>query len=87
MRYDGRLGGYVRLSKSGLAIASPTVPERSRGPWRHGQPQDVLVQCSRTYPDRLFFLGGVDSVRGFAQDSMVPEDIAEQLLDRPRSTT
>jgi outer membrane protein assembly factor BamA len=28
----------------------------------------------------LFFLGGVDSVRGFAQDSMVPEDIAQQLL-------
>jgi outer membrane protein assembly factor BamA len=40
-----------------------------------------LVDGSRTYPDRLFFLGGVDSVRGFLQDSMVPEDIAQQLLD------
>jgi outer membrane protein assembly factor BamA len=29
----------------------------------------------------LFFLGGTDTVRGFAQDSMVPEDVAQQLLD------
>jgi outer membrane protein assembly factor BamA len=40
-----------------------------------------LTDGSRTYPDRLFFLGGVDSLRGFLQDSLVPEDVADKLLD------
>jgi outer membrane protein assembly factor BamA len=39
-----------------------------------------LICGSRTYPDRLFLLGGADSIRGFAQDSLVPEDVARQLL-------
>ncbi len=29
-----------------------------------------------TYPDRLFFLGGVDSIRSFSPESVVPQDIA-----------
>jgi outer membrane protein assembly factor BamA len=45
-----------------------------------------LIAGSRTYPDRLFFLGGIDSIRGFAQDSLVPEDVAEQLLAPPTRT-
>jgi outer membrane protein insertion porin family len=61
----------VRLSEKGLALAAS---------FRWGFNQQ-LTAGSRTYPDRLFFLGGVDSIRGFLQDSVVPEDIAEQLLD------
>jgi outer membrane protein assembly factor BamA len=71
MRYDSRIAGYLRLSKRGLALAVS---------FRFGV-IDQLIQDSRTYPDRLFFLGGADSIRGFSQDSLVPEDIAEQLLD------
>jgi len=71
LRLTQRVAGYVRLSDKGLALA---------GSVRWGMNQQ-LVDGSRTYPDRLFFLGGVDSVRGFLQDSMVPEDIAQQLLD------
>lgn len=71
MRYDSRVAGYVRLSKRGLALAMS---------FRFGV-IDQLIPDSRTYPDRLFFLGGADSIRGFSQDSLVPEDIAEQLLD------
>jgi len=40
-----------------------------------------LISGSQTYPDRLFFLGGVDTLRGFLQDSLVPQDIAKRLLD------
>jgi outer membrane protein assembly factor BamA len=95
MRYQGRVGGYIRLSKRGLALAfsyragvvQQTLPDKysrvrptSLESWIEGS-RRVQVQCSRTYPDRLFFLGGVDTVRGFAQDSMVPEDVAQQLLD------
>jgi len=70
MRYDGRIAGYVRLSQRGMALALS---------FRGGIVQQLIAD-SRTYPDRLFFLGGVDSIRGFAQDSLVPQDIAEQLL-------
>jgi len=70
MRYDARVAGYLRLSQRGLALA---ISLRA-GVIQH------LISDSRTYPDRLFFLGGADTIRGFAQDSLVPEDIARQLL-------
>jgi outer membrane protein assembly factor BamA len=70
MRYDARIAGYVRLSERGLALAVS---------FRSGVIQQ-LIDNSKTYPDRLFFLGGADTIRGFAQDSLVPEDIARQLL-------
>jgi outer membrane protein insertion porin family len=76
MRYDGRVAGYLRLSQRGMALALS---------FRGGVVQQ-LIAGSRTYPDRLFFLGGIDSLRGFAQDSLVPEDVAEQLL-APRTLT
>jgi outer membrane protein assembly factor BamA len=75
MRYDARIAGYLRLSKRGMALALSL---------RAGVIQQLLAG-SHTYPDRLFFLGGIDSIRGFAQDSLVPEDIAEQLLAPPNS--
>jgi outer membrane protein insertion porin family len=71
LRTTNRLAGYVRLSDKGLALA---VSFR----WGYNH---HLLDVSQTYPDRLFFLGGVDSLRGYLQDSLVPEDIAEQLLD------
>lgn len=74
MRYDGRIAGYLRLSERGLALA---VSFR-------GGFVDQLIKDSRTYPDRLLFLGGADSIRGFSQDSLIPEDIAERLLDPSR---
>jgi len=71
LRYTSRVAGYVRLSNKGVALAMS---------FRWGVIQHLL-QNSQTYPDRLFFLGGVDSLRGFLQDSMVPQDIAQRLLD------
>jgi outer membrane translocation and assembly module TamA len=40
-----------------------------------------MMSDSDTYPDRLFFLGGVDSLRGYLRDSVVPQDVAERLLE------
>lgn len=71
LRYTSRVGGYVRLSDKGLALAMS---------FRWGVIQH-LISGSQTYPDRLFFMGGVDSLRGFLQDSVVPQDIAKRLLD------
>lgn len=71
LRYTGRAAGYVRLNQKGLALAVS---------FRAGVIQH-LVDSSQTYPDRLFFMGGVDTMRGFLQDSMIPEDIAKRLLN------
>ncbi|HSC87511.1 MAG TPA: POTRA domain-containing protein, partial [Polyangiaceae bacterium] len=77
LRYSGRLAGYVPLSKKGLTWA---LSVRS-GVIQH------LTDFSRTYPDRLFFLGGVDSIRAYPQDSLVPEDVAQTLLDPASGVT
>ena len=34
---------------------------------------------SETYPDRLFFLGGVDTIRGFLADAVVPQDFGDLI--------
>lgn len=71
MQYTSRMAGYVPLSKKGMALALS---------FRWGL-NSQLIERSHTYPDRLFFMGGVDTIRGFSQDSLIPEDIAQQLLD------
>jgi outer membrane protein insertion porin family len=69
-RFTGTLSAYLRLTQEGVAIAASV---------RGGRILHV-IKNSKTYPDRLFFLGGVDSMRGFLQDSLVPEDVAEKIL-------
>ena len=38
-----------------------------------------LENNSTTYPDRFFFMGGSDSIRSYQQDTMVPQDAADQI--------
>ena len=71
LRFTGRSAGYLRLSDRGMALAL------SLGLGYNLQ----LKSDSQTYPDRLFYLGGVSSVRGFLLDAMIPEDIAQEVLD------
>lgn len=37
-------------------------------------------ECSRTYPNRAFFMGGIDTMRGYFQDAMVPQDQISTIL-------
>ncbi len=69
LQYTGRIAGYLRLSESGMALATSF-----RWGFNH-----QLESGSSTYPDRLFFLGGVDSLRGFPLWSLVPEDWDRRL--------
>jgi outer membrane protein assembly factor BamA len=71
LRISARVAGYVPLSDKGLTFA---VSLRA-GVIQH------LTDISRTYPDRLFFMGGVDTLRGYPQFSLVPQDQAERVLD------
>ncbi|MBM4362477.1 MAG: BamA/TamA family outer membrane protein, partial [Deltaproteobacteria bacterium] len=70
LRLTGKFGGYLRLSQRGHSLALAV---------RAGQ-NVQLTRTSRTYPDRLFFSGGVDSLRGFLQDSLIPEDVAARIV-------
>jgi outer membrane protein assembly factor BamA len=42
-----------------------------------------LEPGSRTYPNRQWFLGGVDTLRGLNQDQLQPQDIAALQLQNP----
>jgi outer membrane protein insertion porin family len=42
-----------------------------------------VVEDSKTYPNRAFFLGGVDTMRGYFQDELIPQDVAEEILADP----
>lgn len=70
VRIASRSAGYLRLSDKGLALALSF-----RWGYNH-----QLASGAQTYPDRLFFFGGVDTIRGFIQDSVIPEDLAERIL-------
>jgi outer membrane protein insertion porin family len=70
LKLSQRLSGYIPFNEKGLSLAlSLHVGEILQ-----------LVENSSTYPDRLFFLGGSDSLRGFLQASVIPQDIADQLV-------
>jgi outer membrane protein assembly factor BamA len=72
LRLTSKFTGYIRLSKSGMALALSLA----------GGAIVHLDSASQTYPDRLFFLGGVDSIRAFLADSVVPEDVAQRILNK-----
>ena len=70
LRATNRVAGYLPVGRQGAALALS---------FRWGLNLQLEKQSS-TYPDRLFFAGGVDTIRGFLQDSLVPEDIAQRVL-------
>jgi outer membrane protein insertion porin family len=41
------------------------------------EPSNNAPYC--TYPDRLFFMGGVDSMRGWLQDTFMPQEYANEI--------
>ena len=61
-------GGYIPLPK-GLRIAALT---------RAGVNLQ-LTDSSQTYPDRLFFMGGVDTMRGWTLNSFIPQDNVDRI--------
>lgn len=62
-------GGYIPLPK-GLRIAVLT---------RVGINAQITPD-SQTYPDRLFFMGGVDTMRGWTLNSFIPQDNVDRIF-------
>jgi outer membrane protein assembly factor BamA len=77
-------GGYVCLVRCGKAEASKGSI-RFAALTRLGVNLQILP-TSETYPDRLFFLGGVDSMRGWNLNSFIPQDDVDRIFkekDKP----
>ncbi|MBK8251293.1 MAG: BamA/TamA family outer membrane protein [Polyangiaceae bacterium] len=72
LKLTGKVNGYIPLGFPGLSLAMSLS-----GGWNV-----QLEPTSLTYPDRLFFLGGVDSIRSFLADSVVPQDVANCISNR-----
>src|SRR5262249_8260811 len=71
LRFTWRAAEYIRIArKAGSALALSIAAGYNL----------QLTGGSATYPDRLFFLGGVDSLRAFLAGSVVPEDVAQCIL-------
>jgi len=71
LKVTTRVAGYFRFTDDGLSLALSLS----------GGTNIQLESGSKTYPDRLFYLGGFESHRGFFPDSVIPEDVAQRILD------
>jgi outer membrane protein assembly factor BamA len=79
LRFTQTFSGYIPLPRR-ITLA---------GQVRLGQIVH-LVSGSQTYPDRLFFLGGPESMRGFFQDAFVPREnilSCQAAVDAPPTAT
>jgi len=68
-KFTQTFGGYIPLPR-GLRFAALT---------RLGANVQI-TQNSATYPDRLFFLGGVDSMRGWNINRFIPQDNVDRIF-------
>jgi outer membrane protein assembly factor BamA len=74
-KFTQTFGGYIPLPR-GIRIAALT---------RLGANVQI-TPTSVTYPDRLFFMGGVDSMRGWNLNSFIPQDDVDRIFrdkDKP----
>ncbi len=68
IRMMSTVSGYVPIFSTGLVLAMSV----SVGYVFH------LKSESTTWPDRYFYVGGVNTLRGFPEDDLVPEDIYQR---------
>ncbi len=69
LRFTETMTGYLPLPK-GIRLAVGVRLGYNR----------QLAQDSTTYPDRFFFLGGPDSMRGWLQSSFLPQDDVDRAF-------
>ncbi len=70
LKFSGTLSGYFPLPFYKKIIFAATLRVGSI---------IQLTENSTTYPDRFFFMGGIDSLRSYQQDSMLPQDAVDKI--------
>ncbi|MEO7114187.1 MAG: POTRA domain-containing protein [Polyangiaceae bacterium] len=77
LRFQETIAGYIALGNKLTLAAELRVGTNAQ-----------MTQNSTTYPDRFFFLGGLDSMRGWTQDSFIPQDYVDKIAkDAGKPTT
>jgi outer membrane protein insertion porin family len=78
-RLTQTLAGYVPVSKTVTFAAELRLGENVT-PWCAERPgPGTPAHWACTYPDRQFFMGGFESMRGWLQDSFIPQDYVDQI--------
>jgi outer membrane protein insertion porin family len=86
-RLTQTLAGYIPVT-NGITFAAELRLGENVTPWcseRPGPGPPVHWEC--TYPDREFFMGGFESMRGWLQDSFIPQDYVDQISQHALSCT
>jgi outer membrane protein assembly factor BamA len=79
LRVNATVSGYVPIA-DGWVFAM----QARGGVVAHLEgPSAEFPNGSETYPNRAYYLGGVDTLRGFLQDQVIPEDQARLVLADP----
>jgi outer membrane protein assembly factor BamA len=79
LRLTQTFAGYVPITKSISLALELRLGENVRTAacgYTNPQPGDPTY-C--TYPDRLFFMGGFDSMRGWLQDTFMPQEYDDKI--------
>ena len=84
LRLTQTLAGYVPITKTisfaaELRLGEVVNVQACRTPFFNS----TVSQPYCTYPDRQFFMGGFDSMRGWLQDAFIPQDVADQIGTGP----
>lgn len=86
LRLTQTIAGYIPITKTISFAAELRLGEfvnvtACRAPFDTNPKDTPPPYC--TYPDRQFFMGGFDSMRGWLQDAFIPQDVADQIGTGP----
>ncbi len=89
LRLTQTFAGYIPLTKNiSLALELRLGENVRTASCDYVNPQpNVTYPAYCTYPDRLFFMGGFDSMRGWLQDTFMPQEYADQIAVNPNICT
>ncbi len=87
VRLTQTFAGYLPITKNVSFAAELRLGENLKtAQCQYTTPVDPAnpPQPYCTYPDRLFFMGGFDSMRGWLQDTFMPQELANQIAANPQ---
>jgi outer membrane protein insertion porin family len=80
VRLTQTLAGYIPLFRGVSLALELRLGENARvAPCNYVNPLPGQDASFCTYPDRLFFMGGFDSMRGWLQDTFIPQDYEDRI--------
>jgi outer membrane protein insertion porin family len=89
VRMTQTFAGYIPITKNISFAAELRLGENVKVAACDFKNSDPNTQQSPgaycTYPDRLFFMGGFDSMRGWLQDTFMPQEYANQIAQPQNS--